>query len=175
MVLIFVILVAAVVVGILGFAATKPNTYRIQRSTSINARPEIIFDLINDFHNWSIWAPHDNMDPTMKRTYSGPPTGTGAVSEWVSNGRAGRGGMSIVESVPTSRICVLVDFVKPFETHNLNEFNLEPAGDATTVTWTMEGMNRYPMKLMGIFVDIESMFGKHFETGLKTLKIVAER
>jgi hypothetical protein len=39
----------------------------------------------------------------------------------------------------------------------------------------MEGMNLYPMKLMSIFVDMESMFGKHFETGLSSLKIVAER
>jgi uncharacterized protein YndB with AHSA1/START domain len=175
MVLIFIIIVAAVIVAILGFAMTKPNTLWVQRSTSINAPPETIFDLINDFHNWSIWAPHDNMDPTMKRTYSGPATGKGAVSDWVSNGRAGRGRMAIVESVPTSKISILVDFVKPFETHNLNEFNLEPAGNSTNVTWTMEGMNLYPMKLMSIFVDMESMFGKHFETGLSSLKIVAER
>jgi hypothetical protein len=62
MVLIFVIIVAVVIVAILRFAATKPNTLRVQRSTSINAAPQQIFDLINDFHNWSIWAPQDNMD-----------------------------------------------------------------------------------------------------------------
>jgi hypothetical protein len=111
----------------------------------------------------------------MRRMYSGPATGTGAVSDWISNGRAGRGRMALVESVPTSKICILVDFVKPFEAHNLNEFSLESVGESTNVTWTLEGTNLYPMKLAGIFVNMESVFGKHFEIGLSSLKVVAER
>jgi hypothetical protein len=162
-------------VAILGYAATKPNTLWVQRSMSINAPPETIFDLINDFHNWRVWAPHDKVDPSMKRTYSGPATGAGAVSEWVSAGRAGKGRMAIVDSVPASKVCILVDFAKPFEADNFNEFSLEPVGDATNVTWTMEGTNLYPMKLAGIFVNMENVFGKQFEIGLSSLKLVAER
>jgi hypothetical protein len=53
------IIVAVVIAAVLAFAATKPTTFHVQRSISIKAPPEKIFALINDFHNWSGWAPQD--------------------------------------------------------------------------------------------------------------------
>src|SRR5277367_1178400 len=100
MILKIIIVVAVVIAAVLIFAATRPGTIRVQRSIEINAPPEKIFALINDFHNWSLWAPQDKEDPTMKRTFSGSADGAGAVSDWTSKGRAGRGRMSITESVP---------------------------------------------------------------------------
>jgi hypothetical protein len=62
--------------------------------------------------------------------------------------------MSIIESTPSTRVVVKVDFVKPFVAHNVNEFILEPmveGGPATKVTWTMRGSNLFVMKVMGNF------------------------
>jgi uncharacterized protein YndB with AHSA1/START domain len=146
----------------------------VQRSVTIDAPPEKIFPLIDDFHNWSGWAPQDKEDPSMKRIYSGPAFGTGAVSDWNSTGNAGRGRMSIIESAPPTRVVVKVDFVKPLTAHNLNEFTLAPTGPATKVTWTMQGSNLYVMKLMSAFVNMDRVMGKHFETGLHNLKKAAE-
>ncbi len=109
----------------------------------------------------------------MKRTYSGPSFGMGAVSDWDSTGRAGSGRMSIIESAPPTRVVIKVDFVKPFVAHNLNEFILEH-GPATKVTWSMQGSNLYVMKLVNIFITMDRVMGKHFETGLDNLKKVAE-
>ena len=78
--------------------------------------------------------------------------------------------MSIIESVPSTKISIETDFTKPFVAHNLNEFVLEPAGSATRVTWTLPGTNLYLMKIMGTFVNMDRMMGKHFETGLNNLK-----
>ena len=111
----------------------------------------------------------------MNRTYSGAASGEGAVSEWDSTGSAGKGRMSITESVPPRMISVKVDFVKPFEAHNINEFTLEPAGASTNVTWTMHGANLYVMKVMSIFVNMDKAVGKHFENGLNNLKTIAEQ
>jgi uncharacterized protein YndB with AHSA1/START domain len=170
-----VLLVIAIPIAlILLFAATRPNTLRTQRSLWINAPPGKIFALIDDFHNWSRWAPQDREDSTMKRSYSGPASGTGAVSEWQSSGSAGTGRMAIAQSTPPSRIAIQTDFVKPFTAHNVNEFVLEPVGTGTRVTWTMEGSNLYVMKVMGVFVNMDRMMGKHFETGLENLKAAAE-
>jgi len=154
------------------YATTKSSTLRVQRSTAISAPPEKVFALINDFHHWPKWAPQDNQDPTMSRTFSGSPSGAGAISEWTSRG--GQGRMSIVESVPNRRVQVQVDFVKPFETRNRNTFELEPAGTATTVCWSMETTNRYLLKLLSVFMNMEQMFGRHFEIGLRNLKTAAE-
>ncbi|HUN63324.1 MAG TPA: hypothetical protein VMU53_15105 [Candidatus Sulfotelmatobacter sp.] len=78
--------------------------------------------LINDFHNWNKWAPQDKQDPTMVRTFSGAPSGIGAISDWTGTGSAGQGHMAITESVPEHRVQVQVDFRKPFEAHNTNLF-----------------------------------------------------
>ena len=167
--------VLVAVAAILILAATKPDTFRIERSVTIQASAERIFPLINDFHNWSEWAPQDREDPSIKRSYSGPASGVGAASEWTSNGRAGSGKMSITESVPASRVVIDVHFVKPFAAHNVNVFALEPAGAATKVTWSMEGTNLYFMKLMSVFSSMDRMMGGHFESGLRDLKAAAER
>ena len=168
-----VLIVAALIVAVLVFAATRPNTFRVYRSLTINAPPERIFPLINDLHNWPQWAPQDRDDPTMKRTYRGAASGTDAISEWVSTGSAGKGQMTIIDSAPLRRVVVKVDFAKPFVAHNVNEFTLEP-GASTRITWTMQGSNLYFMKLLGIFVNMDRMMGKHFESGLQNLKRAAE-
>jgi uncharacterized protein YndB with AHSA1/START domain len=168
-----VLIVAIVIAAVLVFAATRPSTVRVYRSLTINAPPERIFPLIDDLHNWPRWAPQDRDDPTMKRTYSGTASGAGAVSDWAGTSSAGKGQMTIIESVPLRRIVIKVDFVKPFVAHNVNEFTLEP-GTSTMVTWTMQGSNVYFMKLLGIFVNMDRMMGKHFEAGLENLKRAAE-
>jgi hypothetical protein len=114
-------------------------------------------------------------DPAMKRTYSGATNGKGSVSEWDSHGSAGKGRMSIIESDPPRVIAVEVDFLKPFEAHNINEFVLETAGNFTRVTWTLHGTNLYIMKLVSIFRNMDSVAGKHFERGLENLKTIAEQ
>lgn len=165
---------ACVVVLVLVFAATRPNSFRVQRSVLIRASREKVFPLINDFHKWPDWAPQDKEDRSMKRSYSGNASGVGAVSEWVSNGTAGKGRMWITESVAPERISVRTDFAKPFEAHNLNQFILESQGTATKVTWSLDGSKPYFMKLIGIFVSMDRLMGKHFESGLHNLKALTE-
>lgn len=168
------IIFVVVLIGVLGFAAMKPNTLNIQRVADIKAPPERIFALINDFHNWQAWAPQDRMDSTMKRTFGGTLSGKGASSEWVSKGKAGCGRMEITESAAPFKITVRVDFVKPFEAHNINEFTLEPMDDMTRVTWAMRGTKPYIAKVMSIFVNMDHLLGKHFEAGLHSLKTLSE-
>jgi uncharacterized protein YndB with AHSA1/START domain len=174
-VLIGAVIIVVVVAVILITASTRPGTLRIERSVVIQAPAGKIFPLINDFHNWSQWAPQDKEDPTTRRTYSGPASGVGAAAEWTSSGIAGSGRMSITESAPPSRVAITVDFVKPFAAHNVNVFTLEPEGSSTKVIWSMQGTNRYFMKVMSIFVNMDRMMGRHFENGLENLKAAAER
>ena len=165
-----VVLVAAVLV----FAATRPDNFRVQRATSIKAPPEKIFPLITDLHRWGSWSPWEKMDPAMKRSYSGAASGKGAVYAWEGNSKVGEGRMEITYVSPPSKVTIKLDFVKPIEGHNVAEFTLEPKGDSTNVTWTMYGPTAYIAKVIGIFVSMDSMIGKDFETGLANLKTVAE-
>lgn len=170
-----VIIVVVLVAALLGFAATRPDTFHIQRATSIKAPPQKIFAYINDFHRWGAWSPWEKKDPAMKRTLSGAAKGKGAVYAWEGNKDVGQGRMEIAEASPPTKARIKLDFVKPFETHNIVEFTLEPKGDVTHVTWAMDGPMLFISKVMSLFVDIDGMVGKDFEAGLANLKAVAEK
>ena len=169
--IVVVILIAAVLI----FAATKPDSFSVQRATSIKAAPEKIFALLDDFHNWGVWSPWEKMDPSMKRTFNGPANGKGSVYAWEGNSKVGQGRMEITDASAPSQVTIKLDFIKPFEGHNVAEFVLEPKGDSTNVTWTMRGPSPYIAKLMSVFFSMDSMIGKDFEAGLANLKAAAEK
>ncbi len=171
---IFFFTVGVVMVAILGFAATRPKTFRIQRSGNIQATPETIFALVNDFRNWRLWSPYEKLDPAMKKTYSGAPNGKGAVYEWSGNSKAGQGRMEIRESVPPFRVAIQLDFFKPFEGHNIAEFTLQAKNGPTEIVWSMSGPQPYFFRLMTMFFSMDKMLGKDFEAGLAKMKSVAE-
>lgn len=167
----------AVLIGafvLLPLAASRPTALHVERSASIAAPAEAIFPLIEDFRRWEPWSPYEGRDPNMKRTYSGPPSGPGAVYAWEGNRDIGKGRMEIAESAPPSRVTLKLDFSEPFEAHNTVVFTLVPEGDATRVTWAMDGENSFVAKLLGLFIDMDDMIGRDFEAGLANLKSLAE-
>ncbi len=78
MLIIVGITVLILIVALLAYAATKPDSFRIQRSLLINAPPEKIYPLINDLQSWRIWSPYEKKDLAMKRTFSADTKGKGA-------------------------------------------------------------------------------------------------
>jgi len=165
-----IVLVAAVLV----LAATRPDTFRVERSAQISAPPEKILSLVNDFHQWSVWSPYEKLDPSMKRTYAGTAAGKGAVYEWDGSSKAGKGRMEIIDAATTKTV-IQLDFSKPFTAHNIAEFTALAQGDATRVTWSMSGPAPLVTKVMGLFFNMDKMIGADFETGLANLKTVAEK
>ncbi len=168
-------LVIVVVAGILIYAATKPDSFSVQRSATIKAPPDKIFALIDNLRGWSAWSPYEKKDPDMKRTFSGPASGKGAVYEWNGNKDVGQGRMEIIDATAPSKITIKLDFLKPFEGHNTAEFTMVPTGDNTTVTWAMYGPSPYVAKIMGTLFNLDRMIGNDFEAGLAALKAVAEK
>lgn len=167
--------ILALIAVVLIYAATRPDSFRVERSTRIEAPPEKIAALISDFHQWGTWSPYEKLDPAMKRTYGGAASGKGATYAWQSDGKAGAGSMEILDAQPSSKITIKLDFLKPFEAHNTAEFILQPQGGATQVTWAMFGASPYISKLMGLFFNIDTMVGKDFEAGLANLKAASEK
>lgn len=170
-----VIITAVLIAAILIYAATKPDTFRIQRTASINAPPEKIYPFINDFKSWVAWSPYEKVDQNLKRVYSGAGQGNGAVYEWDGNKDVGQGRMEILESVPSSKVLIKLDFLKPFEAHNQAEFSLAPNAGSTQVTWAMYGPQPYMAKVMTLFFSMDKMVGAQFEIGLTDLKALAEK
>jgi len=110
----------------------------------------------------------------MKRTFSGAGSGRGSIYEWAGNSNVGSGRMEIVESSVPSKVAIKLDFLKPFEGHNIATFTMEPAGGTTNVTWVMDGPTPFVGKIMHVFLNMDRMVGTDFEAGLANLKTAAE-
>jgi hypothetical protein len=172
---IVVIIILIVLAAIFAYAATRPNTFRVQRTARIKAPPEAIYALITDFRGWRAWSPYEARDPAMQRTFSGAPSGLGAAYAWEGNKNVGAGHMQIIEASAPSRVLIDLNFLRPFKARNVAEFMIEPRGDASEVTWAMYGPNLFVGKLMGLFMDMDKMIGRDFEQGLANLKAAAEK
>ena len=172
---IIAVVLAIAIAIVLVLAATKPNTFSVQRGATMKAPPEKIFSLINDFHQWGKWSPWENRDPAMTRSFSGAESGRGAVYAWEGNKNVGSGRMEILDASTPSKITIKLDFLKPFEAHNTAEFTMLPQGDATSVNWIMHGPAPFLSKMMQVFMSMDKMIGKDFEAGLANLKGIAEK
>jgi uncharacterized protein YndB with AHSA1/START domain len=168
------VVVVVAIAGILLYAATKPDSFRVQRVVLINAPPDKVFPLINDLKAWPAWSPYEKKDPAMKRTYGAVTAGKGATYAWEGDKNVGQGSMEMIESSP-QKIVIKLDFLKPFEAHNIGEFILEPKGDSTSVTWAIYGPSPYMSKVIGTFMNVDDMIGRDFEKGLADLKAAAEK
>jgi|SRR4029453_827384 hypothetical protein len=168
------VVVAVAIAGILLYAATKPDSFRVQRVVLINAPSDKVFPLINDIKAWTAWSPYEKKDPAMKRSYGAVTVGKGATYAWEGDKNVGQGSMEMIESSP-QKVVIKLDFLKPFEAHNIGEFILEPKGDSTSVTWAIYGPSPFMSKVIGTFMNIDDMIGRDFEKGLADLKAAAEK
>jgi hypothetical protein len=167
--------VGVALVALVAYVLTRPDRFHVERSVTIAAPSATVFPYIDDFHRWTAWSPWEKIDPQLKRSYDGPPAGVGAGYRWAGNNDVGEGTMKIVESTPTSRVGIALEFVKPFRASNLATFTLVPDGAGTRVTWAMDGANTVVSKVIGLFMSMDAMIGTQFEKGLATLKDLAER
>jgi hypothetical protein len=152
--------------------ATRPDTYRVERTATIDAPADVVYGQVVDFHAWNNWSPWDALDPGMQRSYEG--SGKGATYRWAGNKDVGEGQMTIVEVKPNEQIDIKLDFIKPWESTNRTQFVFQAAGDKTTVTWTMLGSLGFVEKAMGLLKSWDELIGPDFDKGLAKLKSTSE-
>ena len=167
-------LIAAVIAALLIYAATRPDTMRIERSLHIHASPEQIRPLINTLQRFNTWNPYNQKDPSIKLSYRGPASGPGAVFDFDGNKNVGMGSIGIIEPSAPNCVTMTLDMSRPMECHNVIDFTLTKEGEGTRVTWAMRGPCPYLGKLMGVIFNMDKMVGRDFETGLAGLKALAE-
>jgi carbon monoxide dehydrogenase subunit G len=170
----FLLGMAILLAVLVGFIAMQPAEFRVVRSTKIAAPAEEVFAHVNDFHAWKAWSPWAKLDPESRDTYEGAASGTGSIFKWSGNNEVGEGSMTLTESRPSDLIRIKLDFVKPFAGTSNVEFNFEPEGDQTLVTWNMDGQNGFISKAICLLMDMDKMVGGKFEEGLASLKSVLE-
>lgn len=165
----------AVVAGVMIYATTKPDSFRVARTTIIKAPADKIYPLVVEPRRHVEWSPWEKKDPDMKRTYSGAPRGKGAVYEWDGNNNIGKGRMEVLEATAPTKVVFDMLFIAPFSAHNTAEITLAPQSGSTAATWVIYGPMPYMSKLMSVFMSFDAMIGKEFETGLANLKALTEK
>ena len=171
---IMLIVVVLAIVGLLAYASTKPDEFRVQRSLSIHAPADKLFALVNDLTAWKQWSPYEAKDPDMQHRFEGPAGGVGAKMAWAGNSQVGEGSMLISESQPDRKIVMQLEFLKPMQAQHVATFDFASSGDTTTVTWAMEGKANFVSKLMSVLFDMDQMIGGDFAQGLQNLKKITE-
>ncbi|HVW01541.1 MAG TPA: SRPBCC family protein [Planctomycetaceae bacterium] len=166
----FVLLVAV----FLGIVAMQPADYRVERTAVIDAPANVVFDEVNDFHNWDAWSPWAKLDPHAKNEFSGEPKGKGAKFSWSGNEQVGEGTMTILESNPHELVRIELHFERPFQDTNTAQFAFQPQDGKTAVTWSMFGHKNFIGKAVCMFMDMDKMLGGEFEKGLSQMKAVSE-
>jgi hypothetical protein len=149
------------------------KAFEIVRTTSIGADSRVVHGLLNDFHQWSLWSPWEDVDPDMERVHTGAPRGVGACYAWHGNRKAGAGSMQITLSKP-ERIELVLHFLKPMTSTNEVWFELLPLAGSTVVTWRMRGSATGLMSWLSPLIPMDRLVGRDFERGLARLKKVAE-
>lgn len=148
--------------------------FTVSRSIQIAADPATVHPWLDDLRAWRRWSPWEDVDPGLRRSYTGPERGPGARYSWVGNRKAGKGTMEVTASTP-ERVDLVVEFVKPWKARNPVVFDLRESGDAgTEVTWTMTGENKGTAAVFAKLFNMDRLLRKDFEKGLSRLKAVVE-
>ena len=169
------IIIALLIAAVLLYAALAEKTFSVVREADFSATPAQVFPLLNNFKNWGSWSPWEAMDPDLKRDYSGAEEGVGAKYGWTGNKKVGTGNMEITHSDKSKRVQLNLNFIQPFEAHNITEFTLTPAGQGTHLKWEMRGNRPYMIRLMGLVMSMDKMVGKDFEKGLANMKAQVDK
>lgn len=172
---IFLVVVVVLIAIILIGSLFLPNTYTVSRTTNIAASDTTVYKNIADFNSFKQWNPWYKMEPTAKTTISGTPEQAGHLYEWVGK-ETGSGQMKITSVKPLAEVKIELKFIKPFESLANTQFNIAKQVDSTKVTWTMSGENNIMSKWICLVMGgMDSMIGKDFEAGLKSLKEMSEQ
>jgi hypothetical protein len=166
--------VAGILVLWLLIALFMPKDYNVERQVVINKPKTEVFDYIKYVKNQDNFSKWNQLDPNMKKSYSGTDGTVGFIYGWNSdNGEAGVGEQEIKNITEGERVDFELRFKEPMEATSMAYMITEGVSDAeTNVKWGFNGRMPYPFN---IFLPLmKSQLGKDFQTGLDNLKKVME-
>jgi len=169
------ITVAALVGLFIVIGLFLPNTWEVQKSVTMAASKENIYEHVANLAKWLEWSPwNDTKDTSLKYTYEGPEIGAGAQQNWTSD-KMGTGWLKITEANPEKGINydLFIDMGR-FQSNLHGEMAFETVDGQTKVTWTDRGENGGNIIRKWMALSMGSMLGKDMEEGLNKLKQIVE-
>lgn len=135
----------------------------VERSIQVNAPRGKVYATVRDFHEWPVWSPWLICDPATKLTFESDGRGYQWDSKYI-----GAGSIEVTEETEGVSIDYELIFLRPFKSKSHVRFEFANAGDATKVTWLMDG--KLPLFLFWLRRTMETMIGMDYDRGLRMLK-----
>lgn len=168
------LLILIAITLILALFVSKNIDY--EKSISINAPIDIVWENVNSLSDLDKWSPWNDYDPNMKKEMAGMDGTIGAMHSWESDVQeVGKGSQTIAKIEAPNLFETDLIFYEPFESEAKGYIMLESEGSGTKVTWGFNSEMPYPFNLMMLFMDMEEEMGKDWNKGLSKLKQLCEQ
>lgn len=144
------------------------SSYKVERSSSINAPQKLVYNQVGILRNWENWSPWMEKDPTVKNTYEGVHGMKGSIMKWVGDkDLSGTGQIEIISVDDPNAMHYQLTFKVPFDMKSNGSFVVtSERPDKCKVTWTDSGTIPFVMRPMMMFMDMDKEIGPDFERGL---------
>lgn len=168
--LIFILI--GILILIIAFMALSPKNMKFSASEKIEASPEVVFHLVNDFAKWDLWGPHLDLDPNVESFITDQTEGVGARWTWKGNEDVGQGSREITSSSFVDSIRTKIEF-NGWDAISTGLWKFETNKKNVKVTWSFEGGDTaFPFRTFNVLM--KRGFRKTYKQGLKKLKEIAE-
>jgi hypothetical protein len=168
-------IIGGIILLILIVAAAAGTGWSYQKSISVNAPLQTVWDNVKTLGALNKWNPWMEKDPAIKVVFSGTDGNPGASYSWESNVKdVGAGSQTILSIAERSKLATRVDFLRPFKGTGEADILVREEGLATIVTWKMTSSTPYPMNIIKLFGVMQKNMDAAFGKGLNKLKGICE-
>lgn len=169
------IVIALIIAIPLIVAIFVEKDFSVERDILIERPVDEVFDYVRYLENQNYYSAWSMLDPDMQQEYYGIDGTQGFIYAWEGNDDVGKGEQEIIRIRDGERIDYTLRFYEPFESEADVYMITEPSGEhQTRVVWGFDSRMPYPMNLMLLFIDMEDLIGKDYDTGLYNLKELLE-
>jgi len=166
--------VAALAVAAALFFRRPAQPQHAERAVTVAAPPAVVLALISDLRRWQEWSPLERLDPSVRRTYGGPPTGLGSSYYWAGGSRMGEGRLTVTDLTP-SMVGVELELKKPHPADSDLEFRISEEGGGTRLSLAVVGQSDLDGRPLGFFSNAEKTMGPELSAALAGIKELAEK
>lgn len=172
------ILIIAIALGVLilvlGLVGTR--TYRVERTTEIEASPAVVYGYVSYVGKMKEWSPWQELDKDLVQTIEGTDGTVGAIWKWEGD-TVGRGSQEITDLTENEYVGSKLTFFVPMigQANSTSTYDLDPTGTGTRITWGIQGENGFLARAMSVFMNLDAQLGPDLERGLANLSTLAAK
>lgn len=163
-----------VLIMLLAIAAMflAPKKLTLAESTTVDAPPTLVYNLVNDFKKWETWSPWEDLDPNVVNSYSEKSSGVGARRSWKGNKNVGEGTQKIIATEIGKSIDTELEF-NGFDGVSKSNWLFEEDNGKTKVTWDFNGAET-GLVFRPFNWIMKGALKKNYALGLSRIKDIAE-